>query len=706
MSIHQYPNIAGAGGGVTDHGALTGLSDDDHSQYHLLLGRTGGQVLYGGVDPSDSITFRTTSDVTKGDYIFDEMTTAGFLKNTAGGVVTGGNTIDISDDTNLAATSPLSLTGDTLSIDTDLSLYNNATSQFLSSGDNVSELVNDAGYITGYTETQTLQNVTDLGATTTNNITIDNGGLSNNDLNLNGSTHHILRSTATDEFHLLAGGSQRFALTASGEVEINNTYKFPLIDGSNGQVLKTDGAGSLTWQNDNDTSQNLWLNISDGVTSMAATSPTDTLYFVGGNNINVSNSYPVTSISFFPAGSTTQIQFNDSGSLGGDNNFVWDKTNNKLTISNNNASAGIIDIFTPTEDSVCIGQDVGNLTMTGFRNFIAGSSGTGSSITSARNGVMIGDQVCKNTTSSESPMGFGNAALLAQTTGDFNTAFGGITCGWKITSSSYNTFFGGRAAYNQTAGDGVVAIGYYAHSSSLGGNATSSYNVSIGYQSSKLTTTGGQRVSIGYESNGNATSGIGLTSIGYNAGSGFNTDNYSTVVGAGCQTTGSYSNVIVLGYSVNATAANQCVIGNSNGITDFYLGRGVTSLTNAAVTIQNTGISGGNAAGYDLNIGGGKSTGTGIGGSVNLKISKAGVSGSSLNSLTTILSATGRGNIVLGEQAALVTTATDGFVYIPTSAGVPTGTPTSFTGKVAMQYDTSNNKLYIYNGSWKSVTLT
>jgi len=33
--------------GVTDHGALTGLSDDDHSQYSLLAGRAGGQILTG-----------------------------------------------------------------------------------------------------------------------------------------------------------------------------------------------------------------------------------------------------------------------------------------------------------------------------------------------------------------------------------------------------------------------------------------------------------------------------------------------------------------------------------------------------------------------------------------------------------------------------------------------------------------------------------
>jgi hypothetical protein len=62
-------------------------------------------------------------------------------------------------------------------------------------------------------------------------------------------------------------------------------------------------------------------------------------------------------------------------------------------------------------------------------------------------------------------------------------------------------------------------------------------------------------------------------------------------------------------------------------------------------------------------------------------------------------------NVVSGSQAALATNATNGFLYIPTSAGAPTGVPTAFTGKVAMQYDTTNNKLYVYNGAWKSVTL-
>lgn len=59
---------------------------------------------------------------------------------------------------------------------------------------------------------------------------------------------------------------------------------------------------------------------------------------------------------------------------------------------------------------------------------------------------------------------------------------------------------------------------------------------------------------------------------------------------------------------------------------------------------------------------------------------------------------------VFGKLSALATTATHGFIYIPTSAGIPTGAATAYTGKVPIQFDTTNNKLMVYDDSqWKSV---
>jgi len=49
-----------------DHGLLLGLSDDDHAQYLLLAGRSGGQIANGGTAASDDLELRSTSDSTKG----------------------------------------------------------------------------------------------------------------------------------------------------------------------------------------------------------------------------------------------------------------------------------------------------------------------------------------------------------------------------------------------------------------------------------------------------------------------------------------------------------------------------------------------------------------------------------------------------------------------------------------------------------------
>lgn len=56
--------------GAIDHGSIAGLSDDDHPQYALLAGRSGGQSLIGGTASGDDLTLQSTSNATKGKIFF------------------------------------------------------------------------------------------------------------------------------------------------------------------------------------------------------------------------------------------------------------------------------------------------------------------------------------------------------------------------------------------------------------------------------------------------------------------------------------------------------------------------------------------------------------------------------------------------------------------------------------------------------------
>lgn len=61
------------------------------------------------------------------------------------------------------------------------------------------------------------------------------------------------------------------------------------------------------------------------------------------------------------------------------------------------------------------------------------------------------------------------------------------------------------------------------------------------------------------------------------------------------------------------------------------------------------------------------------------------------------------GSVIIGNSSsALSTSATDGFLYVPTCAGTPTGSPTAVTGAAPIVIDTTNNKLYFRSGgAWR-----
>lgn len=73
---------------------------------------------------------------------------------------------------------------------------------------------------------------------------------------------------------------------------------------------------------------------------------------------------------------------------------------------------------------------------------------------------------------------------------------------------------------------------------------------------------------------------------------------------------------------------------------------------------------------------------------------------SAAGTLTERLRADHLGNVII-NTAAIATNATDGFLYVPSCAGTPTGAPTAYSGMVPIVVDTTNHKLYFYDGSWR-----
>jgi hypothetical protein len=67
--------VASAPDTEIDHGTISGLSDDDHTQYMLLAGRAGGQTLNGGNATTENLTLKANSADTTGTIIVSNTVT-------------------------------------------------------------------------------------------------------------------------------------------------------------------------------------------------------------------------------------------------------------------------------------------------------------------------------------------------------------------------------------------------------------------------------------------------------------------------------------------------------------------------------------------------------------------------------------------------------------------------------------------------------
>jgi len=339
--------------------------------------------------------------------------------------------------------------------------------------------------------------------------------------------------------------------------------------------------------------------------------------------------------------------------------------------------------------------------------------------------------------------GITRGSLLAIGAG--NLSFGADS--QQYTTTGYdNSNIGNAGQRNLTIGYGNSNVGAMGqqllitgHNNSNVGSSgqqsltTGNDNSNVGSGGQQLLTTGVRDSNIGASGQGSLTTGSGNSNVGVDGQRFITTGNSNSNVGASGQeslTTGNNNS------NIGDNGQQSLLTGNNNsnvGVAGQYnLTTGVQN-NNFGVIGQRYLTTGSNNSSYgsqgfcDLttgnnNSGIGNNTGRGIVTGSNNSILGAEVAGLDPDLTNNVILATGDGAIraqfngtswsiksgISVNMSALATTATAGFLEIPSCPGAPIGVPTlAYIGSVPLVVDSINNRLYIYiNSIWKYVSLT
>ena len=309
--------------------------------------------------------------------------------------------------------------------------------------------------------------------TGSNNLAIGEGALKNNVLGSNniaigknagqnetGSNKLYIENSAFTT-PLIWGDFLNDSIKINGSLSIKDEYTFPIVDGTIGQTLKTDGIGNITWQDDS--------------SSMELNDLSDAKSVYAQNNL------------FGGLGSGNSIL------PAGDNNTGWGKNAlNSTTIGNDNTGVGQQALFSNlagewntavgtkalqnsnSDSNTAIGQEVLKANVSGFENTGVGAKALRSNVNGNRN-TAVGEQSMENNESGSSNVAFGNNALQSNITGSQNISIGDSSMN-KSTYGINNIAIGKNALQNSFGSDNSIALGQNALL-----NTGSSNNIGVGH---------------------------------------------------------------------------------------------------------------------------------------------------------------------------------------------------------------------------------
>ena len=406
-----------------------------------------------------------------------------------------------------------------------------------------------------------------------------------------------------------------FAENASGTVVrlMNNPagLRYPTADGTNGQVLTTNGSGSLSFSSpgaslagQTDTASPFETalghqagNVNTGANNTFIGYQAGLVNSTGGDNTAIGRSALVANTTGV---SNTVVGMNalSTNTTGGSNVAIGPNTLVANTTGSQSVAIGDMALGLGNNGtSVAVGSQAGRLSggVTGLvaighaavrgtsavRSVGIGANSLGGNANSSNTSdcVAVGWVALGVNTTGTRNTAVGASSLASNTTGGNNVAVGASAL-TNSTTAEGNSAFGDGALQSNTTGNFNEAFGLF----TLSGNNTGTRNSAFGTNALLANTSGASNVALGYQSGDKITTGTQNVIIGDSAASSGTND----------LTTG--SNNIIIGHNAaasSATVSNEVTLGNTS-ITSTRL-RGMVELNAAmfeAATITATAATG------------------------------------------------------------------------------------------------------------------
>ena len=372
-----------------------------------------------------------------------------------------------------------------------------------------------------------------------------------------------IRVNATGELKLFDSDDSNYvSFKSAGTVSSNVAWTLPSADGSSGQMLSTNGSGTLSWA----TASSADPTSADGDTLGTASAEWSDLYLADSSVIYFGNDQDTTLTHTDGTGltlnSTNKICFNDASQ------FIQGSSNAILALGATDEidlTATAIDINGTCDISGTFSLGGTNITSTAAEiNLIDGGTARGTTALADGDGILINDAGTMRMTNVTAVKTYMTPTLFGAGVTDVLMDATNFTDGFLIQTNSNGSApsTGTLNGANKNIGIGIDVFAALTE----GDN-----NICFGEGTGKAITTGYTNVIIGMDAGQAITTGYENICIGAGAGGGFTTTNRCIAIGRNANdVSDDETNNIAIGYNALggsvAGGEENVIIGNGTGL--------------------------------------------------------------------------------------------------------------------------------------------